>query len=451
MTPFAACALAFLIQDPGEILARYQLQGKQAVVTRSDVAVEMAFHLRRRDQGRQAVEILVASAITRSEAERLKLMPTDAEVRKFWTELQRQLRDAGNDPTQFAAVRNSTEAEWLTDLATQLAQQNLVRHALGLAKGEAVGGDMLRLWMSERRKQATIVTDPDHLALGTAARVDGRDIPIFELGLLLLRKSEDHERDQFIRQVVYLNSIEALAREHGIELDQVELDAAIEQRRQEALRLPRYRGLTFEQLLETQGLTIASLKRSRVFRAKVLQDRLTAQLQPRPALLAEIAADRDAVAARVGARRHLGVIYRRALDEPNALVPHDFASAEKSLLRVKQRLDIERFDVVARIETDDPRGKELGGDTGWHHRLSADLPKVVIDAAFAGDSDAVLGPIRAEDGCYLVRVFAVEPEPDDDTLIERLRTSHADELAEKILTDAKIELVTDKTAKDNQR
>lgn len=438
MNPIAVCALAAVIQGPGEVLARYELDGRPAVVTRSDVAVEIGMHLRRKDVGRDACKVLVDSALTEREATRLDLMPAEPEVRAFWGELQEQLRAAGRDPDDFAAVRNSTEAEWLHDLAVQMAQERLVRHALRLGPNESVSGDMLRLWLAEQRKKATIVTDPDLLPPGIAARIDGRDLPILDLGLLLLRTSEDAERERFVQQVVFLESIAHLARKHGIEVNQSHLDAAIAARRREAARDPRYRGLTFEQLLETQGLSISSLVQTRVFRAKVMQDLLADVLHSDESLRTELAADRDAILARIGPRRRLGVIYRRALDEPNALVPHDFAAAAESLQRVRARLDVERFDVVARIETDDPAGKETGGDTGWHHRDSKKLPEQVLDAAFAAESGALVGPIRAADGCYLVRVTEVEPELADDELIARLRRLRSDELSQKILADAKI-------------
>jgi len=456
MRLLAICALLLPLQDPGEVLARYQLDGKPAVVTRTDVAVEMAFHLRRKDLGREACKVLVDSVITQREAERLDLMPADDEVRDFWASLKQQLREAGRDPDSFAAVRNSTEAEWLHDLSIQLAQERLVRHELELEDDEPVSGDMLRLWIAEKRKSVTVVTDPDLLPLGTAARVDGRDIPLSRLGSLLLRTSEDSERTRFIRQVVYLNSIEQLASQQQIEIDQAQLDAAIERRRRLASRNPRYRGLSFEQLLQTQGLTLKSLKQSRVFRAKVLQERLTEQRYPASTLRAELESNREAIDALVGQRRHLGVIYRRALTEPNALVPHDFASAAESLERVRERLEIERFDIVARIESDDPASKELGGDTGWHTRRSGRLPETVLATVFAAedaapDKGAVLGPIRADDGCYLVKVLDIEPAPDDAELLQRLRERRSTELGQEILADAAIEWPSDTDRKGSSR
>ena len=446
MTPFAISTLVVALaapQEPDEVLARYTLDGKPAVVTRSDVAVEMGLHLRHQEVGQQACKVLVDSELTRREAARLELLPSDAEVKAFWGRLQQQLRAAGRDPASFAAVRNSTEAEWLRDLGTQLAQERLVRHALDLSDDETVSGDMLQLWLTQHRKKRTIVTDPTQLPPGVAARVDGRELPVLDLGLLLFRTSEDGERNRFVRQVAYLNSIEALGRKLDIDVHPADIDRAIAERRRDARNDPRFRGLTFEQLLETQGLTLATLTQSRVFRAKVLQDLIARAQNPAAKLRQQLTEEREAVEARLGARRQLGVIYRRALDEPNALVPHDFAGAVKSLERVKDRLEKEKFDVVARIETDDPAGKESGGNVGWQHRAprtdGRGLPAPVLEAAFEAKPGEVAGPITGPDGCYLVKVLDVEPELSDEQLMERMQREASDRLQREVLEGADLQ------------
>lgn len=444
MNLLAPCLLALLAlppQDPTEVLARFQLAGRPAAVTRTDVAVEMAFHLRRQELGLQAVEVLVDAALTRKAALAKGLMPTDAEVRQFWAELQSQLRAAGQKPEEIAAVRNTSEADWLAYLAVQMAQERLVRAELGLPADEKVSGDMLRLWQQEVRGKAKVVTDPDLLPLGVAAEIDGQTVPMIELGLLLLRTSDDNERDRFIHQVVYLQSIEALAKQHGIEATAKDLDLAVAQRAADAARDPRFRGLSLEQLLKSQGMTITGLKQSRVFRAnKVLLQQLTRKLHPDEALRAELQQDRQAVLDVVGPRRRIGMIFVRALDEPNALVPLDFPAALQKLAAVRERLQKERFDTIAKIESQEPASKARGGDCGWHTRKSDKLPELVLSTAFALAEGEVSEPIRDRDGCFLVKVTAVEPDLPDDQLVERLRELRSQQLSQQILTDSNLQL-----------
>ncbi|MCA3008228.1 MAG: peptidylprolyl isomerase [Phycisphaerales bacterium] len=438
LTPLLFPLLAALPQGPDEALATYQLDGKTLPVTRTDVALEMAFHLRRRDRGQQAVEQLVAVAITRKAAEDRKLMPSEADVRAFWNDLQAQLRAAGRRPEDIPAVRNTGEAQWLADLAVQLAQKRVVRQELGLKSDEEVSGDMLNLWLQEQRKQTLVVTDPDLLPAGSAARVGSADIPLIDLGALLLRTAEDEERDRFVKQVVYLAALESTARKDGVQVTAADLDAAVKKHKDDAAKDPRYSGVTYENLLKAEGLSAQSIRDLRVFRGQILLDKLARARCRDEDLAAEIAKDRQSALDRHGPRRRLGLIYLRAIDTPNPLVPRDFAAAEREMATVRERLQKEAFDVVARIASEHNASKQQGGDAGWHRRRSERLPEAILAAAFAQPAGAVSAPVRLPDGVALVKTLDVEPDPDDATLRQRLREGKAKEFQQQIFDACKL-------------
>lgn len=426
-------------QDPGLVLARFTLDGGSAVVTRNDVALEMGFHLLRRERGRQARDVLVDMLVTRRAAVRDGVMPTPTEVQAFWQKLQEQLRQAGRRPEEFAAVRNTSEAQWLDDLAVQMAQERLVRKALGLRADEQVSGDMLTLWLQEEKKHAAPETDPDKLPVGTIARVGDTDLPVIDLGMLLLRTSEDEEVAYYVRMAVYLRVLEVQAKKLGVTVDDADFDAAIAEYRRRAASDPRLAGASWEQVLAGEGLTVDALRQQRVFRAKVVQQKVAAALFTDAKLAAELATDRDAVLDRIGPRRHIGLVFVRALDEPNGLIPLDFEAAQKRLEQTRERLATHDFAMVARLESQDPRTATKGGDAGWHNRHSTDLPEAVLATAFAMPTGEVSAPIRAEQGVYLVKVLDTEPMPTDAQLLVALRDEHAETFGQQLLKDAAIE------------
>jgi len=430
--------LPVIPQAPGEILARFQLEGKPAVVTRTDIAVEMAFHQRRQEVGRQACEVLVDAALIRQSATAKSLMPGEAEVRSYWQSLQAELRAAGQRPEEFAAVRNTNEAELLDFLALQLAQERLVRNELRLGSHEKVSGDLQRLWVQEQRQRSNLVTDPDQLPASTAALVDGKPIPMVELGMMLLRTADDAERQRFIQQVVYLQCLEAAGRKHGVEAGPADLAAAVSRMAKEAQSDPRYRGLSFERLLETQGLTTASLQRSRVFRAKVLLAKLGERLFSHTAFLAARDRDREGLLDACGPRRKLSMIFLRATDEPNALIPLDHAAANAQLLKLRDRLATEKFEVLARITSQEPQSRAQGGDLGWHHRRSKGLPEALLAAAFSLAAGEISAPITTEDGGFLVKVTEIEPTPTDEEWERRWREQQTQAFAAELLENAQL-------------
>ena len=449
---FAIATLTLLClaapQDPTQILATFTLNGKPATITRTDIALEMAFHLRRDERGRQGCEMLVDALITRNEATRQNVMPTRQDAQAFWEQLKDQLIKAGRNPQEFAAVRNTDEEQWLQDLSVQIAQERLVRKELGLSKNDKVSGEMLKLWLGEARQRAKVETDPDKLPVGTAALVNQTPVPLIDLGFLLLRTSEDFERDESIRRLASLQAIETLAASKSLKITPADLDQAIETRRAQAKQDPRLGGVPFEQFLKARGMTIESLREMRVFRAHVMLDKLTLLEYPDEVLKAEIQTKNAEVLAEVGPRRRIGAIFVRAMETPNAIITRSFDEAMSHLRTVRERIAKDGFAATASIESELGDSKRKGGDVGWHRPNSTELPEAVVHAAFAMDMTEVSMPIRADDGCYVITVLDREPVPNEAELIRRLRIVRGDELQERIAKGTAVEIVGQKKAAD---
>lgn len=435
-----AAALAAAPQDPHEVLATYVVDGKPATISRTDAALELALHQRRRERGQQAIEQLVAATITRTIAGKKNLMPTPDEVRAFWKDLQDQFRAAGRRPEDFAAVRNMSESELFEYLAVQIAQERIVRAELNLPAKEKVGGEMLQLWLQEERKKAAVISDPDLLPAGSSVRVGTTEVPLIDLGLLLLRTAEDDERDDLLRRIAYMGALEALAKKEGIQVLPADLDASVQKRREEVARDPKYRGASLEQMLKASGETVASLRELRVFRAQVLLDKLARARFPKAVLAQELQADRQRVLDRVGPRRRVSVIFVRADAEPNAFVKRDFAAARKHLEDLKVVLQKESFENTARLESDHASSKLQGGDCGYCYRHSERLPEPVLAAAFALAKGELSAPVQTPDGCWLVKCVDLEAAPDDDVLLARWLDYKAQELQQQIAKDARLEV-----------
>lgn len=420
-------------QGDDPVVARYRLLDQDAVVDRDALALEFAFHLRRKDEGKAACEHLVESTLVRIEARQKGVMPSDEEIERFRRSLLAQIPAGPQRAESQAALLAIPKGE----LASSIAYDRLVRKALELRDDEPTGSDMRKLWLLEQKKNHHIVDDPDQLPVGTAVRVDATDVSMLELGRLLLFKAADAERERFVRQLVVLTSLDAMAKAAHIEVGDADLQAEIELRKAAIARDPGHRGLSFEQLLKSQGMTPAALMQSRVFRANVLQRLLVAHQHPKAQLLAEIAADRAAALRRSGPRRHLRGIFVRALEQPNELVTRDFAAAAEHLQELRLKLETMPFDRLARVESEHPT-KAVGGDLGWQFRASDALPEPVLAAAFALAPGDVSQPVRCDDGVWLVLAEGVEPDPSDDELVKRIQEQLTDELVRQILRDADI-------------
>ena len=183
------------------------------------------------------------------------------------------------------------------------------------------------------------------------------------------------------------------------------------------------------------------MRELRTFRSQILLDKLVVAKFPDEALQQELQRDRAAVLALVGPRRRVGMIFVRALEEPNAIVQRSFAQAKQHLIKVRERIAADGFAATASIESEHGASKRVGGDIGWHTEASEKLPPVIAKAAFALGTAEVSMPLQDENGCYLVTVLDKERAPDDAQLIERLRVLRGQQFSEQILADANIQIV----------
>ncbi|MEC7726309.1 MAG: peptidylprolyl isomerase, partial [Planctomycetota bacterium] len=227
----------------------------------------------------------------------------------------------------------------------------------------------------------------------------------------------------------------------SLKIREEDLDQAVEARRAQAAKDPRFSQVKFEELLQAEGLSVAALRELRTFRSQILLDKLVLANYSDAALRRELQQSRDEVLALVGPRRRVGMIYVRALETPNAIVTRSFAAAKEHLLQVRERIAADGFAATASIESEHGASKRKGGDIGWHTAASKKLPAVIAKAAFAlGDAEVSM-PLQDENGCYLVTVLDKEPTPNDDQLVERLRVLRGQQFSERILADAAVKIV----------
>lgn len=442
---FASLSLALAPQGEAEApLASFQLAGRTAFVTTDDLALELAHRYYRSPRGRAAVRQLVDLHLVRTEATAKGLMPKPEEVAALAGQLEAQLRATGQDFAEFLAERRMSRSQFEAEvLSLGQAQRNLTMDALGLSSPDAVSADMMELWLRQARNQAGVVEDPGELPDGYAAKVGNRLLSLMDMGRLLLTSAPHQEREQFIRQMVVLRCLEAEAVARSIEVTDEEARAEVEARKNAADRDSRYGGLRLEQVLLSQGMTMEGLARWPVLRAQIIERKLV-DLEYSPEDLRHMLdEDRAQILKRHGPRRQLGILFVRALDEPNDLVPRDFAAAESHLRGVRDRIRSAGlpFSTAARQYSDDPATRANGGTAGWHRPIDQGLPSEVIEAAFALPRDGLSDPVRIDSGYYLVRVLEIEPMPGDATLLQKLHTDLETQLRQRILDEAKLEIL----------
>lgn len=426
---------------PEGAVASYQSGGETQFVPEDALALELAQRERLRERGQLALEHIVHRELVARAAETAGISATreeiDAEVRK----VEKQLEAHGQSLASFLREKAISRAAFEQDyIALSIVHEKLVVATAGLRSRAQVSQELLKLWLEEARTKANVETDATKLGPGIVARVGKRQLSLTDLGDVLLQNASDTTRQRYVQQIVIRALIDQAARENQISVSSEEIDAEVLRRRKLIEADPAFRGIPYEQLLQSQGTTVEALRESPVLRAQVQRQKLGDVLFSTNALTAELEADRSRVLRDHGARRFLNVILIRAMEEPNQFVQIDFDQAATAAAAVRKRIAEEgmSFATAARIHSDDPESKVKGGAVGLHGHDSDELPKKVIQAAYHLDPYVVSEPIRTEEGFYLVMVSEIEDQPTDAVLIQRMRTTKMRTWLENLLHTAEI-------------
>jgi len=433
------CAGAAVAQRAADtVVARFLVDGKPATVSADDLAAELGHRFRATEEGKTGISFLVDLQLVRAAATEASIVPTRSDTRAWIDALQGRLRRAGMSLNALMKKKNMTRQEFEDYASLQLAQERLVRRALDLDDDQPVSPQALNLWVEEARRKRGVEMDPARLPPGVVAKIGTRTISEIELGHMLRRTMQPSLQRRYVYQIVLKRCISADAAEHSIEVSAAEMTAEVAARRREAESNPVYRGITFESLLESQGTSVEDLAHSPVLRAQIQERKLVEKLLPDAEIKRQIASDRAAVLQQHGARRRVLVLLVRAPGEGGDQGARDAAATKIDEIRQEIR-EGTAFADAARKFSEDPYTKVSGGDAGWINRSGSKLPREVSDAAFAADPQQLIGPIQCDEGLYLLQVTAVEAEPNDATLVFRVRQAFAAEHRQQLVAAARIE------------
>ena len=422
------------------VVATFVLHGKEQVLSRQVVALELARTSCVRDAGADALNHLIDLALVKQAARKHGLMPSREEVKGQVRVIEASLLEQKRNLDMMLRTRRITRAAFEEQLAIGIAKQRLVLKVLGESKPRNPTPTELQLWSKEARQKAKVILDREELPAGVLAKVNDTEISSMDLGDVLFMKAGAKILDRAVKDLVFRAIVAHVARQKNVRITEQDLDADVRRRQQRHEQ--RNTKVPFANILKaTTGLTVEQYKRDPHLRAQVLYRKLVGQRYPVSTLMERYLADKRNVLKRHGARRKLSVLLVRAADRPNKLVKLDRKAAKKRIEELRAEIQKKSFTDVARVDSEGPN-KKSGGAIGWQHQQDpkAPVPREVLDAAFAAEIGKVTAPIQTRDGFWLVFVTGIEPEPDEDVILRRLRKQLSDEYLQQLYKAADVKL-----------
>ncbi len=429
------------------MVASFQLASATQLISREEMALELASTLRHRPTGKDALEHLLEAALVRNAATDAKLLPTADEIRAKIQEIKAQQPDFEKTLRSHRILRQT----FIDNLALGMAKEKLVMAEMGKTDPSKVKADelqeMMQLWSKEARQKAKIETDPSKLDAGLAATVDGSEISMMDLGQAIFTKLETEDLRSRIHELIHRLLILQKAKEAGLSLSPEEIEAEVQERKRQVEAKPDNQGVTFEQQLSAMGLTVDDIRKSQNLRAQILLRKLVQRQYPKESINHMLAKEGDSIRARHGARRKLDIIFLRASETPNVMVPRDFSKAEAEARALREKLASGRtFADLAQKYSDDP-SKTKAGNIDWQPRQYPEgsrkqrVPPEVLEAAFSCEVMQTTGPVKTKVGYYLARVTGIEPEPSVAELQHRLSMELSNKFGRQMVEEAKIQIL----------
>jgi hypothetical protein len=392
-------------------------------------------------KGREVLKHLLDTKVLARLAEESRLVISAADLDARTKELEQRLIAEGVATSLRDYLEQSGVAPdvFREHLRLALIQETLARRALGTPEGEEVNAEKQEMWLAQVLEQRGAQMPPPPWPDGVAARCGDLEVRVKDYleYLHLLLPVDDVREDCF--QLLLQKRVRARMPDLAPDALAKAVDAELARRRKDHEADPRYRGLTFEQVMGAQGLQAAYLRQDPAVVIAALATLWVDRSQGEAGLRATYAKEREFFDGRHGEAIDGRLLFLRATELPNPLIPRDFPAAERELAALKSSIrTADDFGKLARERSEESFTRDKDGRLGFVTRGDDRLPVEVRDALFlakpAADGSALVGPVRVTNGVCLLWVGVRRPAPGWDEMSAHVHRELRKRFLEEVLT-----------------
>jgi hypothetical protein len=194
----------------------------------------------------------------------------------------------------------------------------------------------------------------------------------------------------------------------------------LQRRRDDTKRDPRYKGVSYESLLATQGVMVDRIDQDPAVLIAALSKLWVERSYDDAALQRVYKDEREMFDGAYGAAVDTSMIFLRGAGFKNDFNPRTFAEADQILREVRGRVrTIEAFRKVASELSEDAQTKESQGALGYltartskvPAEVQAEVAKAIATDASASAEACLVGPVRVPNGSVLLWFGLRRPAP----------------------------------------
>ena len=338
---------------------------------------------------------------------------------------------AARDMDDYLAQKGVSREQFLKSLRLGVLQTKLARRDLGIPPGEPCSGEQQEMWLNAKIDERGLEELPPPWEGGVVLRCGDVEVQREPFITFLRDRLDPEDVRQGLLELLRVKRMKARMPDLDPETLERALDDEIENRRIEVQSDPKYKGISYDQLLQSQGILLSRWREDPNIVVAALA-RLWVQRKYTEENLREVyETERGFFDAQFGEALEASVIFLRATDRPNELIKLDYEAAEMELLRLAEGIGSkEAFEAAVELYSEDRKSKQRKGYLGWVTRTGNAGPSPARTALFAAldsgeykPSDPadsltrLIGPVRTDAGVLLLWVGQRRPKPAWSTMV----------------------------------
>jgi hypothetical protein len=379
----------------------------------------------RSSAGQDALKQLVDLHVLEALATEAQIEISSTDLTRRWSELEADIKETGvaEDLPAYLAQSGITRETFLEYLRLALVHEALTRAALGLQPNEPITGEQQSTWLETTLAARGLEHLPHPWQNGIVARSAEVEITRSQFAEHLRKMLPPDDLTAACHQLILQRRLRARMPDLSTEALKRLVEEEIGRRRASTEADPRYQGVSYERLLEAQGLSLEAVRRDPALAIAVLSRYWIDRAHDDASLREVYAAERALFDGAYGEGVESLALVLKAAKLPNDLVPRTFEAAEAELVELRAKIgSVEDFRRLTAEHSEDPVSRERGGSLGIVTRDSKGVPESVrkrifaaLDAARSAGVDdvtgTILGPLRFSGGALLLALGQRRPAP----------------------------------------
>jgi hypothetical protein len=383
--------------------------------------------------GRETRLFMLKLRVVDSIGREFGLLADSGEIQTMLDSIERDLRQNGvaRDLDDYLDQQSVTREQFLESLRLAILQTKLSRRALGIPPDQPVSAEQQEMWLEAQIAERGLEEFPAPWEDGLVLRNGDVTLRREEFITFLRGRVERDELRNCLYDLVRVKRMKARMPDLDPEVLERAIDSEIENRRIEVQSDPKYQGISYEQLLTSQGILYSRWREDPNIVQAALARLWVQRTYSEEALREIYESERAFFDAQFGEALEARVLFLRATDLPNELIPRSYDAAEAELVELARGIRA-RADFEARVElkSEDRNSKKRKGYLGWVTRTGTSGPSPARSALFAAldsgeykPSDPensltrLVGPVRTEAGVLLLWVGQRRPTPAWSTMV----------------------------------